>query len=87
MPDYGALQLVQDDDTPQLGIKDVRLLQSIIDTFLWYCRVLDLTGLVSLGQLSSTAAHPTEQTMTQPPSSCNTSPPTHMRQSRIAPPA
>jgi hypothetical protein len=49
-PDYGSLQqLVQDHDTPQLGIKDVRLLQSIVGTtFLWYCRVLDLTALSPL---------------------------------------
>jgi hypothetical protein len=65
-PEYGAKQqLVNDDDTPPLGLQDIRLVQSITGTFLWYCRVLDLTGLVSLGQISSQVSHATERTMAQ----------------------
>jgi len=65
-PEYGAKQqLVNDDDTPPLGLQDIRLVQSITGTFLWYCRVLDLTGLVSLGQISSQVSHATERTLAQ----------------------
>ena len=36
---------------------------SIIGTFLWYCRVLDYTGLVALGQLGQEVAHPTQHSL------------------------
>jgi hypothetical protein len=63
-PQYGAKQqLVTEDDSPLLDKQGILLLQSIIGTFLWYCRVLDLTGLVSLGQLAQMVSHPTEKSM------------------------
>ncbi|CAM9543425.1 unnamed protein product, partial [Ectocarpus fasciculatus] len=63
-PQYGATQqLVPVDTSAPLSPRDVILLQSIIGTFLWYCRVLDFTGLVALGQLAQALAHPTENTL------------------------
>ena len=63
-PNYGAAQqLVEVDDSPRLSTEDGLLLMSIIGTFLWYCRVLDYTGLVALGQLGQEVAHPTAHSL------------------------
>lgn len=60
-PQYGThQQLVEMDDSDPLSPNDFILLQSIISTFLWYCRVLDSTGLVAHGQLAQSIAHPTD---------------------------
>ena len=63
-PIYGATQqLVSIDESPLLDATGVKLVQSIIGTFLWYCRVVDHTGLVKLGQLSQEITTASENTM------------------------
>ena len=62
-PVYGAKQqLVTEDESPLLDLADVRRIQSIVGTFLWYCRVVDSTALVALGILSSEVAQATMAT-------------------------
>jgi hypothetical protein len=60
-PQYGVKQqMVAVDNSPPLSADESIRLMSIIGTFLWYCRVLDYTGLVALGRLGQEVAHPTK---------------------------
>jgi hypothetical protein len=61
---YGVKQqMVAVDNSPPLSAEDSIRLMSIIGTFLWYCRVLDYTGLVALGRLGKKVAHPTKKSL------------------------
>jgi hypothetical protein len=60
-PQNGVKQhMVAVDNSPPLSADESIRLMSIIGTFLWYCRVLDYTGLVALGRLGQEVAHPTK---------------------------
>jgi hypothetical protein len=63
-PQYGVKQqMVAVDNSPPFSADESIRLMSIIGTFIWYCRVLDYTGLVALGRLGQEVAHPTKASL------------------------
>ena len=53
----------QEDTSPPLNKKDTKIIQEVVDTFLYYGRTVDCMGLVALGSLTTQHANPTENTM------------------------
>jgi hypothetical protein len=66
-PTYGAkVQYADDpDDSPPLLQKEVRLVQQVAGTFLYYAMAVDCTMLVALGSITSTQANATEKTFAE----------------------
>jgi len=62
---YGAKQQLTaaPDKSPPLNEPDIKLLQEIIGTFLYYARAIDNTMLVALGTLASAQSQGTQATM------------------------
>ena len=65
LPQYGqTTQYVEDPDTSRpLGIEEIKRLQQIVGTFLFYGRAVDPTTLVALSTIASQQANATENTM------------------------
>ena len=64
-PIYGAkVQYAEDDDqSPELSKDDIKIIQKVTGTFLYYARAVDPTMLVALSAIASQQAKPTERTM------------------------
>ena len=64
-PDYGAKQQYSEDPdlTPPLDKQDVKRLQAIIGTLLYYARAVDSTMLVALGTLAASQTNGTQATL------------------------
>lgn len=64
-PNYGAKQQLTDpiDTSRPLESKEVKFIQEVVGTFLWYARGVDSTMLVALGAISSAQAQGTEKTL------------------------
>ena len=54
---------MKDDTSPHLLPKDVKHVQSIVGTFLYYARAIDSTMLPALAQIAQQQAQPTQNTM------------------------
>ena len=64
---YGsAAQATQpDDDTPSLTTEEIKHLQSIIGSILYYARAVDMTVLMALSTIASKQTKGTKTTMSQ----------------------
>jgi hypothetical protein len=64
-PQYGAkIQYATTPDaTPFLDVKNKTLVQTVLGTFLFYARAVDVTMLKAIGSLATQQAKPTESTM------------------------
>ena len=64
-PDYGAKQQYSEepDLTPPLDKQDIKGLQAIIGTFLFYARAVDSMMLVALGTLTASQTNGTQATL------------------------
>jgi hypothetical protein len=64
-PRYGPhVQYAKDDQSPFVDYKNIKRLQEVIGTFLYYARAPDITMLVSLGTLASDQTKHTTDTLT-----------------------
>jgi hypothetical protein len=63
-PDYGARQqYATHDESPLLDVRDIKRVQEVLGTFLFYGRAVDLTMVTSIGSIATEQASATELTM------------------------
>ena len=62
---YGAKiqEPLPTDDSPLLGPKDIKYIQQVVGSFLYYARAVDPTILMALSSIAADQAAPTENTM------------------------
>jgi hypothetical protein len=64
-PNYGAKEQYTkvEEDSPPLNQIDVRYIQAVVGTLLYYCRAVDSTILPALSAIATKQAKPTAKTM------------------------
>jgi hypothetical protein len=65
IPQYGAkTQYVKvDDDSPFLSTEEMKYVQAVTGTLLYYTRAVDMTILAALSSIATEQAKPTQETM------------------------
>jgi hypothetical protein len=63
-PDYGARQqYAMHDESPLLDVRNIKRVQEVLGTFLFYGRAVDLTMVTAIGSIATEQASATELTM------------------------